>query len=222
MIFSPKLYSKPVAELILSGTKCQTRRLLKEGEVIYISPRVVCNKNDKVKWQVGRDYCVSLGRGKAGLWYCSKCKVQQTEKEMEECWGSALYKKVIANQNKIISEGYECPYCEAGTNGTFKPLRIKITGLRKEYLRDITEEDAEKEGLEPFFVLNPKDGQRYCGPNSGSNQSSSAKLRFVRLFYKLYKRKDLPRSCGICSKIWYPDDWNPEVWVISFCVKGAD
>jgi len=81
LIFSDKLYLKSVAEMILNGKKTQTRRLVKEREhaasengfidTVYSDNRIGYGK---VKWQVGRDYAVQLGRGKPELRYCPKCK----------------------------------------------------------------------------------------------------------------------------------------------------
>jgi len=96
MIFSPKIYSKPVAEMILSGEKCQTRRLCKFAKMgqdltkkeyaNYNFTKVInsvevykTNRNQddnpdgtsphRIKWQVGQDYAVQLKRGgKCLIW----------------------------------------------------------------------------------------------------------------------------------------------------------
>ena len=145
MIFTDKIYPRPVAEMILNGSKCQTRRLVKAGQETDSFPEKdsewfrknniptyaisvpendfyrVLTKTGKVKWQVGQDYAVQLGRGKVGLYYPHPC------------------------------------------NGILTPLRIKITSIPKERLLDITEEDAKKEGfknrqafLYAFFKLQLK------------------------------------------------------------------
>ncbi len=152
MIFTQKIYPRPVAEMILDGTKTCTRRLVKEGEdwleyiketpkekqIVGVTSKPNFKKHTlKIKWQVGRDYCVSLGRGKAGLWYCPKCKAILIDKKF-------IGKEII---------GEKCSECGLHENekrtitAKFKPLRFKITGIRKERLLDLTEADTKKEGF---------------------------------------------------------------------------
>ncbi len=190
MIFSD-IYPRPVAEMILDGTKCQTRRLVKKGDyyreaggleinellkrtVMYILPTV--DRGDKLHWQVGRDLSVQLGRGKAGLWYCLKCK------EIAEC--------------KDYFTSFGKHKCKVG----YKSLRIKITGIKKERLLDISEEDAKKEGF---------GGGEY-----------PAKMLFLTAFCKVckidYNREAKRKGKDIvCSTV---PKKNPEVWVLDFSV----
>lgn len=151
MIFSNKIYPKPVAELILSGKKTCTRRLVKEGE--YLVKLIKDNKIlsvehwGRIKWQVGRDVSVQLGRGKYGLYCCLKCGFNwQMSKAKLGKYGSLVMCLTCAEKKKVS-------YLE--------PLRIKITGIRKERLQNIQESDAKKEGfegietfLDAFYSLN--------------------------------------------------------------------
>ena len=163
MIFTQKIYKRPVAEMILDGTKTCTRRLVKEGEFSMTSSGIPeCNvipmtvfktkglfESKRIKWQVGRDYAVQLGRGKPGLWYCLKCK------EIAEC--------------KDYFTSFGKHKCKVG----HKSLRIKITGIRKEALLDISLKDIKKEGFsnkDEFWkafnsVCKPKDGGLYVNPD---------------------------------------------------------
>jgi len=186
MIFSPKLYNKPVAELILAGKKTQTRRLVKESEFLIKgfekNPNniwVFNNNSQRIKRQVGRDYAVQSGRGKSGLWYCPKCKkvLIKNKRNYEcSCYGLSAnsYNGNLTEQNIM----------------NWKPLRIVITGIRKERLLDISEVDAKKEGFE--------------GIES-----------FLDAFYSLNpvgkKQKD---GVFLVSRL------NPFVWVLDFSVKG--
>ena len=142
----------------MNFTQAQIERLLVGDIVVLTAPKKECeydfpfspihqgkneieyvtNKTGKLKFQVGRDYAV-MQKGKS-MWHCSKCGVQQTEKEMEECWGSALYGKITTNKNKITSFGYECPYCDARASGLFQSLRFvvkKITSKDNEWLLEV-------------------------------------------------------------------------------------
>jgi len=79
------IFSEKSVEDILNNKKQQTRRLVKEGENYNYVPTqlgkesritgVTTGENNKIKWEVGRDYAVQLKRGGKGLWYCPKCKV---------------------------------------------------------------------------------------------------------------------------------------------------
>ena len=133
MIFSDKIYPKPVAGMILDGGKTQTRRLVKEHEITIASMSdgiIAVECNGKVKWQVGRDYAVQLGRGRSGLWYCPKCR--------------ETYKEITAEDYNE----YGPPLCNCSGFSQFtESLRFKITSIRKECLLDISEEDARKEGF---------------------------------------------------------------------------
>ena len=131
-------FSQQQVERLLAGKTVLLAVPKKEGEKSYglfTHILTVKDENEKIKFQVGRDYAVMQG-GKS-VWHCPKCGVQQTEKEMEECWGSALYGKITANKNKITSFGYECPYCDARASGLFQPLRFvvkKITSKENNWM----------------------------------------------------------------------------------------
>jgi hypothetical protein len=122
------MYFKQIDEIV-AGTKTQTRRIVKENEMPltswtpdHITDVVIMRKNGpttdfRLKWQVGRDYAVSPGRGKPGVWWREATKhypPQWTEFFIDEC----------------------------GWN----PLRIRLTAIRQEYVQDISEEDALAEG----------------------------------------------------------------------------
>lgn len=126
-------------DAIVSGNKAMTRRIVKPGEFavetkypngVYV-PRLVIGEVKKwypvdipdtarLKWQVGRDYAVSPGRGKPGVWW--QPSVQ------EWCYQTSMHRRMGAG------------YC-----GYF-PLRIRITAIRQERLQDISYDDARAEG----------------------------------------------------------------------------
>ena len=159
MIFTPE-----EVEAILLNRKTQTRRLVKEGEDYFTTfiygkadnPAhktiegskivVVCN-NNKVKWQVGKDYAVQVG--KKGLWTDGKNIMP------------------FINNNERLTNSFK----KLG----WKPLRIKIKSIRKEKLLDISEADAKKEGYEikedfliEFYKLNIKKGRQFFKQNEGN------------------------------------------------------
>jgi hypothetical protein len=140
MIFKPGLI-----DAILSGQKTQTRRLVKPGEEAILwrmgsegdyTLREVAALHARPdasglrvysKWQVGRDYAVVPKRGQPGVWWRS----EPLPMGWKPPW-TAGYEKIQA----------------ALTEDGFRPLRIRITGIRREALQSITEADALAEGVD--------------------------------------------------------------------------
>ena len=111
---------------IIDGTKIQTRRLVKENEMIGIDENtlvksVITNvgkeNKSRIKWEVGKTYAVCVN-GKA----------------LFVNWDSRMLK--------------ELKHVRASEEDSFKQLKIKLTSIRKERLLEITEEEAKLEGFE--------------------------------------------------------------------------
>jgi len=130
MFFTPEHISK-----IISGAKTQTRRIVKPGEILhggpftvdgtkfYETPRAVYTgaiPHERLKWMVGRDYAVSPGRGKPGVWWYPATRT----------WVHP------SDDQRATGPGY------AGS----LPLRIRLLAIRQEALQDISEEDVLAEG----------------------------------------------------------------------------
>jgi hypothetical protein len=182
------IFQKESIEAILAGRKTMTRRLVKEGEFlheIYLCGKDITsvikdlkNRNKKgnivsrYKWQVGRKYAVCPGRGKPQVWTDGKDFVS-----------------FIDNNEKLTIS-----FKKLG----FKPLFVEVTGIRKEKLLYLTEEDAKREGF-------------------------LTKAHFIETFYKINKIKYKTLVDEKLSKFLnQPESFiakkNPEVWVISFKV----
>jgi hypothetical protein len=188
------IFQKESIEAILAGRKTMTRRLVKEGEYLKTGEfayngwydyeknnekeliRVV--KNKRVKWQVGRKYAVCPGRGKSQRWYCPDCKFNIIN-------GKEMYDKFKGVQ------------CKCGT--MMKPLFVEVTGIRKEKLLDITEEDAKREGFRHTCEIICDDDKI----NLYTRQN------FIDAFCKIY---------GIGFREDGVPNQNPYTWVISFKV----
>ena len=183
---------------IISGEKTQTRRLVKEGEHpafdigMEINTDCVFTKDAKIKWQVGKTYAVQSGRGRNGLFYCPICFKKGKKEYLLEQDGAKG-----KDLTKIDELCWYKPYHH------MKPLRIRITGIKKEKLLDIQTEDVIKEGFEnqatflkAFCEINKI---RHCWqfpPSSG---------------YKFEKKMVI----GLDSD-WFGCDKNPFVWVLDF------
>ncbi|HUW43904.1 MAG TPA: hypothetical protein VMV95_03015 [Bacillota bacterium] len=198
--------------LILNGEKTQTRRLVKDGDYFVTHEGINWEGNqeqdmgiykvkskwknqkifgkDRTKYEIPKSYCVQLGRGKLGLWYCPKCKKIYDTKY--HSIGKAKWK---------VPEGNR--FCGSCIKPALKPLRIKITDIRKEGLLDITEEDIKKEGFESkddFLV-------EFAQINFASVPSKIKSYRIPWREGKARIRRD---------KI---EKWNPKVWVLKFKVE---
>lgn len=115
MIFKPELIEK-----IVRGEKFQTRRPVKDGEVLDMPlpglKRVM--QNGRIKYGTGRDYAVVPGRGKPGV-----------------CWQPELQVwRETGPDNRCDDES--------------KMLRICVLDIRREDVRLISLEDAKAEGFE--------------------------------------------------------------------------
>ena len=147
MIFTPNHIEK-----ILSGTKTQTRRINKTNEFfgpdgdtegVYIYDE---HGNSRLKWEIGRTYAVTPGRGKYAPWW------QQTENGRET--------------QQIGVGGWE--HKDELENAGYRQMRIRITNIRPEWLQDITNADAMAEGCSwtAGFESNDWDSYRHFSPQN--------------------------------------------------------
>lgn len=166
------MYFKQIDEIV-SGAKTETRRVCKLGEKLtYSGPgywrtdepapgwdATVLTAKGRIKWMIGRDYAVSPGRGKPGVWSDGKH------------W-------------RIPTPLWTKRDFEIATHTGWQPLRIRLLSIRREPLQAISEEDAIAEGClgtiiyteetnhgEVLEVLTPRDEYRdlWCdinGPKS--------------------------------------------------------
>lgn len=107
---------------IVSGTKTETRRIVKPGEGGCTDgpeqPYYVYTESRRLKWLVGRDYAVQPGRGKRGaLW--------------------------IPSTGEWYCDDDSFPF---GTP-RWEKLRIKILSIHREPLQAITRDGAWLEGI---------------------------------------------------------------------------
>lgn len=108
--------------------KTQTRRLVKLGDDLDLNrtnPTVY--HHDRIVYQAGKDYAVTSGRTKPTIWWAKG--------------GAGLFVAINVhrdNHQQFIDEG-------------FKPLRIRITDIKREDVCTISAEDARAEGFANFF-----------------------------------------------------------------------
>lgn len=114
----------PLWKLVIEGKKTQTRRPLRIGDTMPAMSAVlheqVRSANGHIRYEVGRTYAVQMKRGTRTLYY-----------------------DVCADGSYIIQPSNK-------TNAAIQGLteaRIKIVELRREDVRDISEDDAKAEGF---------------------------------------------------------------------------
>lgn len=125
MLFKPEL-----AQKIVEGVKTQIRRPNKNfttvtganGKVLKV------HANNRLKWKVGRDYSVQYAYGKPGRWWNPETKELLPYDKYE----------VFVKSNSL----------DDATAMGYQPLRIRITRLRLEDVRCISEVDAVVEGFD--------------------------------------------------------------------------
>ena len=219
MLVKPELIEK-----IAKGEKTQTRRLVKLKDIFQIGGAVKVWDEEpgkiKTKWQIGKDYAVQSGRGKKGVYFCSKCKAIDVIEP--HCFTG-----ILRDEDAKI-----CFRCGIGKTGRYLgfPLRIRITKIEKQKLHEISIQEATKEGFEP------KDEKRIdLDTKETMSRYLSARWMFLFYFAKLNLKhqwsigdnnKTIFDTTETIHKVGYgkkePKLWNPDVWVLSFeVVKHA-
>jgi len=134
------------------AVKTQTRRIVKAGEYLgrmyNTLDTCVAMRNGKHKWVVSADYsyAVQPGRGKPAIWWRDLSDIGDDENT--PCTRTIEYAHV-----KPAPDGHESFYDYTGgkahilTDSHFEQLRIRITNIRQEDVRKITNEDARAEGF---------------------------------------------------------------------------
>jgi len=146
MTEKPILFSGPMVRAILDGRKTQTRRVIKTEGLDCCGP---CGLTD-VRF-AGRDWSgnsvlLKCPQGETG----TKLWVRETWVECQMCGD--------ANHVATINNPHNCKSCDEYITNKHKPsifmprhasrLTLEITGVRVERVQDISERDAESEGVE--------------------------------------------------------------------------
>lgn len=122
--------------LILSAGKTQTRRVVKDGEILCTNIHgagLMVRKNGRTLHYVGQICAVQPGRGLPAVLY----------NPADLTVGGAVWDKARVAYVDRLCNAYSMPVLmELG----WRPLRVKITAIRQEPLQSISEADAIAEG----------------------------------------------------------------------------
>lgn len=150
------------AKEIIQGQKTQTRRIVKDNEIMdaqysrKISDLIKCVRyhpmgelggETRNKWQVGRDYAVVPKRGTPQVYYAHDMDTGELVFAHEH--HPPIFFEGVRN-NKTALELAKSTQENVGSvlrGWGYKPLSIRLTDIRCEPLQDMTEADAIAEGI---------------------------------------------------------------------------
>lgn len=148
------LFKWELIEKIVRGEKIQTRRPIKDGDCLrqIESPHggytpVAVVQNGRVKIAINKDYAVQYGRGKPTAYYT---KYRGESRMVREALPYEKFKRAFDKHG--VTAGWHLQ--QSG----YYPLRILITDIRREDVRDISWADTEAEG----FVNRSDFWQTWC------------------------------------------------------------
>lgn len=221
----PILFSGEMVRAILEGRKTQTRRVLKpqpkvDGKYLLWSP----NKNfhfdgrlDQISWGI-EDAC-PYGKFGDRLW-------------VRETWvsgtmnGGDIWYRYRATDEKDVLEGTKWKPSIFMKRHASRIL-LEVVSVRVERLQDISEEDAEAEGISQLFDEKTKRSRPECNSDSWKNYLWHGNWGQYGMGNKKsdawhYQYSGYEKARDSFSSLWEaingPGSWekNPWVWVIEF------
>lgn len=205
----PILFNAPMVRAILAGTKTQTRRAIKP------QPTVAANGIAEWNGSANRAWCGSAADPSLLRIFCphgqpgDQLWVRETfmHEPADYCWEAS-----VSIPCRPACTSYRADFGDEAKGAGWKPsihmpralsrITLAITGVRAERLQDISEADAQAEGIEWNPSIDP------LGPCK----------------WRHYTRKHTGTSCPVDSylSLWNAingagsADANPWVWVVEF------
>ena len=148
------IFSIPSIQAIMDTSKAHTRLICKAGETYTsawqigdvlestIRASAIYSAAGRIKWQVERDYAIQPGRGKPGVWWRNGT-LRATNRDVCELLTikrRQFYIDFNADNPDLIES---CMRLDG-----WKPLRIRIRGVRQEDVRTISAADVAAEGFD--------------------------------------------------------------------------
>lgn len=198
----PILFSAPMVRAILNGRKTQTRRVLKPQPVLNDAGLWVWPPNWTgpllKKWgravqcdEDGLRMTFESDRVKAALPYAIGDIMWVRERLAEGADGTVVYPAdgYVHPDAEWVWQRKHLPsiHCPRGLSR----ITLKVTGVKVELLQDISEKDAEAEGVEPKFAAGWPSREHIGG------------------FYQIW------------ANIHSPDSWASNPWVVAVTFERA-
>lgn len=194
----PILFSDEMVRAILEGRKTQTRRVVKQQDVLD-------SRNEVGVWD---------GPGEVGEWEVSRCPYGQAEDRLwvREAWAKCQIKECCDGPVAYRASWLRgmAAHCEGYTK--WKPsihlprwasrITLEITGVRVERLQDISEADAGAEGIDAPAEFSG------MGPDGPIENEAAYGWHPVDAFAELWDSINKDRG--------YSWESNPWVWVVNF------
>jgi hypothetical protein len=204
--FRPMLFSTPMVQAILKGTKLETRRLVKHGMDL-----------SKSNFAGFKDDHAYFTESNSKMWFGTKCKFFIGDiiwgRETFAVKGQRIFYK--ADNNSFENAGLKGLYDFVWKPSLFMPknfcrIFLEVENIRVERLQDISEDDAINEGLETSIVKS-KIFQTYLGYKNYYVQDAEDEL---------YYRSPIDSYKSLWMSINGSQSWqeNPFVWVYTFKV----
>lgn len=134
------LFKEYLIEKIIIGEKTQTRRLRKKGDGLFIvddKKTILLNvnaNNERIKYQVGRNYAIQYGRGKPCRWWMTESYLGNPE--------------LMPYEQFLQMSNYPTPWEWILEDEGWKKLRYTITDIRSVDVRNISLKNSIAEGFE--------------------------------------------------------------------------
>jgi hypothetical protein len=134
------LFQHSLIDKLIFQSKTQTRRPVKPNHYYLERDRVVLAQRERTTdipvYKVGKTYPVQPGRGKPGLYWNPRTH-ETNEAWLRDCKTAGMNVSVWGDAASALA-GYV-------------PLRIRITDIRREDVRNISDKDALAEGFKSEF-----------------------------------------------------------------------
>ena len=206
----PILFNTEMVRAILDGRKTVTRRIIK--------PQPVYSPNDGFHWK-GAAYGTDLPSTVKGAAYNFRCAFPYQPGDIlyvRETWCSRydgekyfyLADKCTKREEKKLLDYGEVKW-RPSIHMPKEAARIflKVKDVRVERLQDITEKQAESEGLKFKAMYCPKDDTFVEIQNPSIDSGATYKNGFAKIWNSTIKKSDMEK---------YGWNANPWVWVIEF------
>lgn len=202
MAIKPILFNTEMVQAILDGEKTQTRRVIKDNDIIN---NFDCESDGTLAAYIDR----STGDRYPPETLCSYHPGDILW--VRETWAHPSYSAILDGANPRMFL-YRADYWSRCPHGPWRPsiympkeaarIFLRVTDVWVERLQDITEDQAEREGAPPAFEWDTIEG-----PMIALDDSGHFKIGFKLLWNETVKESNLHR---------YGWDANPWVWVIEF------